>query len=64
MVPAGHLAVCGRADGRDVVADGMLWRTSEKSALYAGELVVLEPLDAVRDICHFETASCNSQGQI
>ena len=42
------LAVCGRADGRDVVVDGMLWRTSGKSARYAGELVVPEPLDAVR----------------
>ena len=46
--PAGHLAVCCRADGRDVVVDGMLWRTAEKSACYAGELVVPEPLDVVR----------------
>ena len=43
-----HLAVCGRADGRDVVVDGMLWRTAGKSARYAGELVVPEPLNAVR----------------
>ena len=28
--PAGHLAVCGRADGGDVVADGMAWRTAMK----------------------------------
>ena len=48
VVPAGHLAVCGRADGKDVVVDGMLWRTAGKSARYAGELVVPEPLDAVR----------------
>ena len=46
--PVGHLAVSGRADGRDVVVDDMLWRTAGKSALYAGELVVPEPLDAVR----------------
>ena len=39
---------CGRADGRDVVVDGILWRTAGKSARYAGELVVPEPLDAVR----------------
>ena len=44
----GHLAVCGRADGRDVVVDGMLWRTAGKSARYAGELVVPAPLDVVR----------------
>ena len=44
----GHLAVCGRAEGRDVVVDGMLWRTAGKSARYAGELVVPEPRDAVR----------------
>ena len=43
-----HLAVCGRADGRDVVVDGMPWRTAGKSARYAGELVVPKPLDAVR----------------
>ena len=24
VVPAGHLVVCGRTDGRDVVPDGML----------------------------------------
>ena len=30
------------------MVDGMLWRTAEKSAQYAGELVVPEPLDAVR----------------
>ena len=35
-------------NGRDVVTDGMLWRTAGKSARYAGELVVPEPLDAVR----------------
>ena len=46
--PAGHLAVSGTADGRDVVVDGMLRRTVVKSVRYAGELVVLEPLDAVR----------------
>ena len=28
--PAGYLAVCGRADGRDVVLDGMLRRTDGK----------------------------------
>ena len=45
---SGHLAVCGRADGRVVVVDGMLWRTAWKSTRYAGELIVPEPLDAVR----------------
>ena len=45
--PTGHLAVCGRADGRDVVVVGMLWRTAGKSVCYAGELVVPEPLHAV-----------------
>ena len=47
VVPVGHLAFCGRADGRDVVVDGMLWRTAWKSARYAGELVVPDPHDAV-----------------
>ena len=37
--------VCGRAGGRDVVVDGMLWRTAGKSARYSSELVVPEPLD-------------------
>ena len=46
--PAGHLAVCGRADGRDVVVDGMLRRTAWKSAHYGGELVVPELVDAAR----------------
>ena len=32
----------------DFVVDGMLWRTGGNSARYAGELVVPEPLDAVR----------------
>ena len=41
-------AVCGRSDGTDVVVDDMLWRTAGKSIRYAGELVVPEPLDAVR----------------
>ena len=40
--------VCGRADGRDVVVDGMPWQTAGKSVRYIGELVVPEPLDAVR----------------
>ena len=48
IVPASHLAVCGRADGRDLVVDGMLWRTAGKSARHAGELVVPEPLNATR----------------
>ena len=30
------------------MVDGMLWRTAWKSACYAGELVVPEPLDAVQ----------------
>ena len=42
------MAVCGRADGKDVVIDGMLWQPAGKSARYAGELAVPEPLDAVR----------------
>ena len=25
LMADGHLAVCGRADGRDVVVDGILW---------------------------------------
>ena len=45
---AGHLVVCGRAGGRDVVVDGILWRTAGKSVCCAGELVVPEPLDAVQ----------------
>ena len=40
--------ICGRADGRDAVVDGMLWRTAGKSARYTDELVVPELLDAVR----------------
>ena len=40
--------ICGRADGRDVVVDGMIWRTAWKSARYAGEVVVPASLDAVR----------------
>ena len=32
----------------DVVVDSMLRRTADKSARYVGELVVPEPLDAVR----------------
>ena len=47
-MPAGHKAVSGRADGRDVVVDGLLWRTAGKSVRYAGELVVSEPPDTVR----------------
>ena len=46
--PASHLAIYGRADGSDVVVDGMLRRTAGKSARYAGELVVPDFLDAVR----------------
>ena len=38
--PAGHLAVSERADGRDVVVDGMLRRTAVKSVRYACELGV------------------------
>ena len=41
-------AVCGRADGRDDVVDGMQWRAAGKSARYSGELVAPEPLRAVR----------------
>ena len=48
VVPAGHLAVCGRADGRDVLVDGMLWQTAGKLVRYAGEPAIPEPLDAVR----------------
>ena len=48
FAPAGHLAVSGRADGWDIVADGMLSRTAEKSVRYEGEMVVPESLDAVR----------------
>ena len=36
--------ICGRADDRDIVVDGMLWQSDR----YAGELVVPEPLDTVR----------------
>ena len=48
LTPTGHLAVCGRADCRDVVVDDMLWRIAGKSVRYAGELVVPEPLSGVR----------------
>ena len=51
---------CGRADGRDFVVDGMLWRTAGKSARYAVELIVM----LFGDICHFKTASGNSQRRI
>ena len=60
----GHLAVCGRAVSRDVVVDGMLLRTAGKSIRYAGEVIVPEPLDAVRRYCHLKTASGNSQRRI
>ena len=36
--PAGHLAVCGIADVRGDVVDGMLRRTAGKSVRYAGDL--------------------------
>ena len=42
------LSSVGLWRSRDVVVDGMLWRTARKSARYAGELVVPVPLDAVR----------------
>ena len=44
----GYRAVSGRADGRDVVVDGTLRRTAGKPVRYDGELVVSEPLDAIR----------------
>ena len=44
---AGQLAVCGRADGRDVEVEGMLRRSSGKSVRYTGELVVPDHLEAV-----------------
>ena len=44
----GHLAVCGRSDGWDVVIDGILGRTAGKSVRYAGKLVVPEPPNAGR----------------
>ena len=46
--PAGHLAVSGRVDGRDFAVDGILRRTAGKSFHYAGQMVVLDCLDAVR----------------
>ena len=51
--PAGHKAV----SGKDVVVDGMQWRTAEKSVLYADELVVLIQFG---NICHPKTASGNT----
>ena len=42
------MAVCGRADVRDVVVDGMLRRTAGKSFCYADQLVFPEPIDAIR----------------
>ena len=48
VIPAGHLAVCGRAGGTDVLVDGMKWRTAGKSARFDVELVVPDNLDAVR----------------
>ena len=35
------------------MVDGMLWRTAGKLARYVGELVVPEPLDAVRRNLYF-----------
>ena len=37
-----------RADGRDVVIDGILRRSTGKSVRYAGDVVAPDPLDAVR----------------
>ena len=41
-------AVCGRGDGSDVVVDGMVRQADGKSDHYVVELVIPEPLDAVR----------------
>ena len=53
------MTICGRADGREVVVDGMLRRTAGKSVRYVGELVVPEPLDAVRG--HLPFKNCQWQ---
>ena len=62
--PAGYLTVCSRDDGRDVVVDVMLRPTAGKSVLYPDELVVPEPLDAVRRHLPFKIASDNSQRRL
>ena len=43
------------------MVDSMLWRTAGKSARYAGKLAVPSLLMQFGDICHFKTASVNSQ---
>ena len=46
------------------MVDGMLRRAAGKSARYSGKLVVHEPLMQFGDICHFMTASGDSQRRI
>ena len=48
-----HVEVCGRADRRDAVVDGMLRRTAGKSVRHAGELAVHKPLDTARRYLQF-----------
>ena len=45
--PAGHLAVCDRANYREDVIHDMLWKSARKLVSYAGEVVVPESNDAV-----------------
>ena len=58
--PAGHLAACGRAVGTDVMVDGTLRGTAGKSIRYAGEQIVPEPLDAVRQHLPFQDSQGDS----
>ena len=53
--PAAHLAVCGSADGRDVVVDGMLWL--ENQYVMLAKLSFPSLLMQFDDICHSKIAS-------
>ena len=43
MIKIREFISCGRANGRDIVVDGMLRQTAGKSICYAGKLEFPEP---------------------